>query len=246
MNHYEKFVNLKQFTDSVGPIYGTEDFAIYLYSIVKMTKPKTVLELGTGFGTTSLWVALALEENSVGKIYTIDDGSEWPKLESYKEKFKNLYRENYSDYIKNLFEQFELTNQIEFYNTKVEKKKIENIDILFCDFSHSPFSVVNLLVDYLPKMSENSFVFIDSASTYYSSYHTLESIVDIFNFGKIPKTFLDMVSPLDRDKFYHRVMTSKFELTHIVENKDRAQNSTAQIKITPVDIFPNPKINIRF
>jgi predicted O-methyltransferase YrrM len=85
MDLYEKFVKLKHFTDKVGPIYGTEDFAIYLYSITKMFKPNVVVELGTGFGTTTLWSALALQENQKGKIYTVDDGSEW--LELHKKIF---------------------------------------------------------------------------------------------------------------------------------------------------------------
>ena len=107
MNHYEKFAKLKSFVDNVGSIYGTEDFSIYLYSIIKMTKPKTVLELGTGLGTTTLLSALGLEENGEGKIHTIDNGMEWSRLSQAKDRFDLFYNEDYQTYITNLFDYFE-------------------------------------------------------------------------------------------------------------------------------------------
>ena len=89
---YDKFAELKQFTDSVGKIYGTEDFSLYLYSLVKMTRPSTVLELGTGLGTAALWMALALKENNNGILHTIDDGSEWERIKPALEGLKT-YRD---------------------------------------------------------------------------------------------------------------------------------------------------------
>ena len=101
MNHYERFLKLKQFTDSVGPIYGTEDFGVYFYSVIKMMKPKSILELGTGLGTTMLWAAQALDENNQGKIYTIDDGSEWNHLKKARDQIGEYFREDYLFYIEN-------------------------------------------------------------------------------------------------------------------------------------------------
>src|SRR6056300_582195 len=95
------FSELKQYTDSIGSIYGTEDFAIYLYSIVKMMKPQTVVELGTGLGSVALWTALALEENKSGVIHTIDDGSEWDRLKTSVGMTTGIYEEKYPEYIKN-------------------------------------------------------------------------------------------------------------------------------------------------
>lgn len=246
MTHYEKFAMLKSFTDKVGSIYGTEDFCVYLYSIIKMTKPKTVLELGTGFGTTTLWSALALQENDLGKIHTFDDGREWSSLSQAKERFDFLYNEDYQTYIKNLFNCFELSDRIVFSPEEIKKVLLTNIDILFCDFSHGPYAVIKFLADYLANMSDNSYIFIDSASTYYPSYQTLESVVNYFNQGKIPQTVLEEVSLTDLDKFKSKVLSSKFELSHLIENKSRNQNSTTQIKISPIDIMPQPRINIRF
>jgi predicted O-methyltransferase YrrM len=247
MNNYEKLIEIKKFSDKVGHYYGTEDFSIYLYSIIKMMKPKTVLELGTGLGISTLWAAIALEENKNGTIHTIDDGSDWSNFKVQKFFFENYYRDSYHEYISNLISTFQFNDVIHFHHEKInEASEFDNLDIIFSDYSHSPYSVINLIAKFLPKMKEDSYIFIDSASTYYSSFHTLEAIVDNFNRGKIPKTLFELISPDDLEKFYSKVMNSKFELTHIIENKNRNQNSTAQIKISPIDIMPSPRINIRF
>jgi hypothetical protein len=95
-------------------------------------------------------------------------------------------------------------------------------------------------------MSENSYIFIDSASTYFPSYSILESTVEMLNTGRIPQTLGELVSIVDRDIFEQKIRKSKFELTHIIENKNRRQNSTVQLKIQPLDIMPQPRIGIRF
>src|ERR1051325_6257975 len=60
-------------TDAVGTGFGTEDFCLFLYSLVRMQTPKTVVELGTGFGLTTFWMALAAKSNKGGHIWTVDD-----------------------------------------------------------------------------------------------------------------------------------------------------------------------------
>ena len=236
----DKFSELKKYTDSIGSIYGTEDFAIYLYSIVKMMKPQTVVELGTGLGSVALWTALALEENKSGVIHTIDDGSEWDRLKTSVGMSTGIYEEKYPEYIKNLVKRFNF-EQINFISKKIDRLDLGNIDILFSDFAHGPFDIVKILADYLPQMTDDSYIMFDSASTHYGSYHTLETIVDCFNNGKVPRVFKDLGVDLS-----DKVNNCKFQLNHIVENKDRNQNSTACIRITPVDIFPYPRVNVRF
>lgn len=245
---YARFERLKRFTDSIGSVYGTEDFSVYLYSLVKMTKPKSVLELGTGFGSTALWIALALEENQLGTLHTVDDGSEWESLKSAHHLLSGYYNESYPNYISNLIRQFKLQDRIQFHNERVTSFDYSaSYDIVFSDFSHSPFFVVKLLTDILSRMSENSFIFIDSASTYYPSYQTLESLIGYLNEGRMPKTMRDLIDTKEHhDSLYNKILSSKFELTHIIENKQRNQNSTAQIKIVPCDIMPQPRVNIRF
>lgn len=233
---YNKFVKAKQFTDQYGEIYGTEDFAIYLYSVIKMLKPQTVVELGTGLGTTMLWAGLALEENQQGKLITVDDGSEWPRINSVV----NL-NHNYSDHINSLIKQFGL-QCVDFRNEQIQTLDIEDaIDILFCDYAHSVYDVCRLLAEYLPLMNSYSKIYIDSASTHYNSYNALEQIIELFNQGCIPKTVKELAST-DLESI---IKNHRFDLEHIIENKNRNQNSTACITISPIDIFPYPRVNIR-
>src|SRR3546814_9559653 len=66
--------DLYRYTKDVGAGYGTEDFSFFLYALVKMHKPGRVLELGTGTGASSFWIARGLLENGSGSLLTIDDG----------------------------------------------------------------------------------------------------------------------------------------------------------------------------
>lgn len=242
-NTYETLADIKRYTDNVGSIYGTEDFSVYLYSVIKMMKPRTVVELGTGLGSSMLWSGLALKENGFGKIVTVDDGSEWYRLKTAKDLMKPHYRDDYPEFIQGLIRNYQLRDNVTFLNKKIDVLDIENIDILFSDFAHGVFDVTKLLVDYIPKMSDYSKIYIDSASTHYPSYMAIERIVDILNSGKIPRVFYDVS---DRhDGLLKKVQSSEFKLEHIVENKDRNQNSTCCITISPIDIFPYPRQNIR-
>jgi predicted O-methyltransferase YrrM len=247
MHNSNKFALLKEYTDRIGCIYGTEDFAVYLYSIVKMQKPINVIELGTGLGTTMLWLALALQENNQGKLYTVDDGSAWQDLQQAQKLMGSYYRENYDDYVDNLLQTFDLTN-VEFYNEHISELNIDNIDLIFSDFAHSVFDITKLLATYLPRMRTDSQtkIMFDSASTYFNSYQALNNIVELLNQNKIPKTLLELTTTESRNKLIELVNSSTFTLEHVIENKNRSQNSTACLTIAPADIFPYPRSNIRF
>ena len=249
---YEKFVELKRYTDGVGSIYGTEDFSVYLYSMIKMMKPKTVVELGTGLGSAMLWAGLALQENDYGTIHTIDDGSEWHRLKTAKDAMGNYYKEEYDDFILGLIEDFQLKDSIKFLNQKIDVLDLNNIDILFSDFAHGVFDVTKLLVDYIPKMNDHSKIYIDSASTHYPSYMAINRIIDVLNNGKMPKIFYDALEnskglqkEYDIEKLKYKIENTEFKVDHMVENKERNQNSTCCITLTPIDIFPYPRKNIR-
>lgn len=240
---YDRLLLAKKYTDKIGSIYGTEDFCVYLYSTIKMLKPKTIVELGTGLGSTAIWTALALEENNSGIIHTIDDGSEWYRIKTAKDLIGSYYKEDYSDFINNLIMSFKLEKQINFINSKITDLELNNIDILFSDFAHSVFDVTKLLATYIPKMNCFSKIYIDSASTNYTTYHTLENIIGILNSGKIPKVF-EEISNSSYSTLLEKTQKSKFSIEHIIENKPRKQNSTCCITISPVDIFPYPRINL--
>ena len=59
----------------LSELYGTENFNYFIYSLIKMDKPKTVVELGSGLGTTTLMMAQAIKENKIGILHTIAFGS---------------------------------------------------------------------------------------------------------------------------------------------------------------------------
>jgi hypothetical protein len=61
-----------------GSYYGSEDQSIFFYSLCKMQRPETVLELGTGLGHTAFWMAQAIKENGTGHVWTVDNGARWP------------------------------------------------------------------------------------------------------------------------------------------------------------------------
>lgn len=241
MNVYEKLFFIKQYTDSVGEIYGTEDFSVYLYSLIKMSKPKRVVELGTGLGSVMLWSALALEENREGRIYTVDNGSEWNHLKQAKPRMGPLFREQYVEYVNNLIDNFEFNGYISFINRNISINELpDNIDILFSDFAHGPKDVMQMLIEALPKLSDTSILMFDSASTYYSSYLMLNELVKMLNSGYLPASLSS--SP----ELLNKICRCSFEIRHIVEAKARAQNSTACIHIQPKDIFPHPLSHMRF
>jgi hypothetical protein len=56
------------------------DLSIFFYTYCKMFRPKAVLELGTGLGHSSLWIAQALTENDSGHVWTVDSGVRWPEM----------------------------------------------------------------------------------------------------------------------------------------------------------------------
>lgn len=252
INPYERFAELKRYTDRIGSIYGTEDFSVYLYSVIKMMKPKTVVELGTGLGSTMLWAGLALDENGDGKVYTVDDGSEWHRLKTASDQIGDHYEEEYADFVNGLIRRYRLQDRVEFLNKTIDVVGVNDIDIVFSDFAHGVFDVTKLLVDYIPKMNDHAKIYIDSASTHYPSYMALNRIVDILNSGKMPRVFRDAMgserhleSRYNLEKLKRKIEDSEFRIDHIIENKDRNQNSTCCITMSPIDVFPYPRKNIR-
>jgi hypothetical protein len=234
---------IKEYTDSIGQVYGTEDFSIFLYSLIKMRQSNTVVELGTGLGSVMLWSALALQENGSGVFYTVDDGSEWPRLRQLQDRLGTHYREDYATFINDLLKHFNFSSDVRFINSRISTSNLpDNIDILFSDFSHGPVDILTLFVDYFLKMSDNSIMMFDSASTYYSSYLLLETFVSMLNEGKMPRAFY---SHSRASEISAKIARCSFSLQHMIENKSRDQNSTACLYIRPTDIFP-PTNAVRF
>src|ERR1041384_3160568 len=73
MNALDERARLLLLTDAVGTSFGTEDFSLFLYSMVRMHAPETVVDLGTGLGLSAFWMALAAKRNQIGHVWTVDD-----------------------------------------------------------------------------------------------------------------------------------------------------------------------------
>ena len=240
----------KDKTKTLAEIYGKEKFCYFIYSLIKMQQPEVILELGTGFGSSALFIAQALKENKKGKLLTVDNGEDWDKMKLNLKKKYNSHK----DFFNSCLNKFKLKDFVHFEQFDLNKTFVINpnktIDILFCDATDSSASgCIKILKSYLPLMSSNSSIFIDRASTINHSYLMLENIINNFNNNKIPQALLASLTQEEIQKIQKIVVDSKFTLVHLVENMDKKvnklQNSTAWIKIEPVDVlFSNKVYNI--
>ena len=241
----QAFANLKELTDRIGMVYGTEDWCMFMYSLVKMQTPLNVLELGTGLGATALWVAQAMKEVVAGKIFTIDNGQDWSEiLAKSPELFTPLQRTlDFRAYMADLVAQFSLQAHLEHLQvTMPPYPEFEpGLDMLFSDFRHGPNDILAILGHFLPRMNESSSIFIDSASTSFPSYALLELLVAQLNAGKLPGMLLKATPAAMHESLWRQVRGSRYTLMHMVERKARLQNSTAWLKIEPVDLRPYPQ-----
>lgn len=239
--------DLKIFSDRVGHIYGTEDWSIFLYSVIKMHKPETVIELGCGSAASTMWMAQAVKENEVGHVWTVDNGQDWPTiLKNNEQLFLEDERvDTFEKYIHHLTKKFELTDHLTYIESNMPPYPDPGkpIDMLFSDFQHGPQDLGRMLAFYLPRVSDTCSIFFDSASTLFPSYLFLEALIDKLNQGRVPRMVMQTVEPDRREKLQHFVSQSEFQLIHMTEAKNRAQNSTAWIKIQPCDLRPYPKTN---
>jgi hypothetical protein len=243
----------------LGPMYGSEDLCVLLYSLVKREKPKVVVEFGTGLGVSTAWIAAAMAENGVGTIYTVDNGSNFDRS---REKYalasldgpleslagcttlsdfltESLARCGGSKHVKVIGRDIDLSDRgwlDEEMGLPVDEC---NIDMVFSDFDHSVPAIVSLLAMFLPRLNANASIFIDSASTKMMSYYMLESLMTMLEANKVPLELINAAgSESDRRKIRDVITGSIFKLIHLVERHDRPQNSTAWLKINAPSLLP--------
>lgn len=237
-------LSLKDFTDRVAQIHGTEDWCVWLYALVKMQRPKTVLELGSGTFATSLWIGQGLKENGAGQIWTVDDGRHWPELFARHESTfaPDERHAEYRRYAAWVIARFNLTDQVLWSEQSMPPfpRTDQPLELLFADFQHSPDKILDLMAFYLPLLAEAGSLFFDSVSTHFASYALLELIVPLLNTGKIPGMLWERIEPESREGVSRWVRMRSFQLVHIVEAKHRRQNSTAWLRFWPADVRPWP------
>ncbi|CAE6698840.1 hypothetical protein CFBP6600_03740 [Xanthomonas arboricola pv. corylina] len=81
---------LLRIREEIGWLYGSEDLCVLLYSLVKREKPAVVVELGTGLGVSTAWMAAAMKETGKGTLQVIPPRSsrrqKWNFLVSFSEE----------------------------------------------------------------------------------------------------------------------------------------------------------------
>ncbi len=251
---------LQRLTDLIGPIFGTEDFSIFLYAFIRMQRPKNIVELGTGLGTSAFWMALAAKSNGVGRVTTVDDlsmFSEHPHLLAEINVFlqnEGLITHPYADgaeYFTEMSSRLGLEESLNFVSKSMQLRENGHfadypfcdapIDLLFSDFRHGVRDIVALLGAFLPSMSPSSSIFIDSAPSEWPSYLLLENLVGHLSAGRVPLALEECCEV----SLAEIVSRSKFQLVHLTETKERNQNATAWLKIEPIDVFPHPRTAMR-
>jgi len=189
-------------------------------------------------------VAQALKEIGAGKIWTIDNGQDWPEILSHSaDLFTPEQRAlDFAGYMADAIARFGLEKHLEFIGRAMPPYPAmgQKLDLLFSDFRHGPNDILAILGHFLPQMAASSSVFIDSASTSFPSYALLELLVPQLIAGKVPLMLLSATPTEQQEALREQVRGSRYTLMHMVERKARVQNSTAWLKIEPVDLRPYP------
>lgn len=244
-NDYTMNYDLLEYARRVGPMYGVEDFSLFLYSLARMHKPEVVLELGTGSAVCALLCAQALQENGRGKVWSVDDGRQWEALQSRAELgyINASIHNDYNAFLTSLKSRFGLDQTLEFVEQSYPPLPSlgKKIDLLFADFESHPAALMKILAHYLPQMSDAASIFIDGVPTYLPSFLLMEKVVGELNAGKVPAGLIREGSVDTITSIEHMVHTKRFILVNLTEVKDRTQNSTAWLKIEPIDDIPYPK-----
>ncbi|MHB1059243.1 MAG: class I SAM-dependent methyltransferase [Rhodanobacter sp.] len=238
----------------LGRIHGSDEICLLLYSMIKRDKPRVVVELGTGLGVTTAWIAAALRENQVGRIHTYDNGDHYRQegVQSFISRMegplaplaKLAGNAEFAEFIETLLMLGDVHTEVDFHEAWIERERVladikgQPIDFVFSDFNHSPEAIQHIIGGFLPLMSPTSSIFIDSAPTHLPSFHALNQLVGILQSGRIPQSIRQNLSPTELDAAMRLVTTSRFTLQHLVENSNRAQNSTAWLRIETVDMLP--------
>nr|WP_239537575.1 class I SAM-dependent methyltransferase [Dyella mobilis] len=232
--------------------------------MVRREQPQVVVELGTGLGATTAWVASALKEIGTGRIYTFDNGSHFQdasvkaflsQLGGELHEFARLSQTgSYEACMDWIFQRVDVADRVQLVKGDIgfDARAAEavaqgkKIDLLFSDFNHAPKTIIQLLAGYLPYVNTTSAIYIDSAPTHLPSYWMLENLVQMLNAKRIPAAWRHELGAEQLAALRDLVDQCRFQLVHLVEKTPRSQNSTAWIRIAPDDIFPAGATHLRF
>lgn len=253
--------NLRKLTSTLGLAYGSSEICHFLYSIIKMHRPESVVELGAGLGISTFWMALALQENETGHLWAVDDFVQhdeylvkfFPRIQSNLQDMgitldQKHSAEEYFNAAENLLNLKETWTLVQRSIDLKEPNHFDEypfgkktIDLLFTDFASTPEAILQQFVHFLPRMSECSSLFIDSVPTIWDSYFFLNNLIDKINSGHIPRILSELLSKEEMEIILDR----RYTLVHLTYNPDGHQSGTSWVKIEPHDIVPYPKMPFR-
>ena len=200
--------------------YETFDFAIYLYGLIRMIRPRLFIELGTGYGSTALLTAQAFEEIGSGRTVTIDDGSQWTE------------KTDYQSYVRGRIAEFELESTCDFIcGNDFEILKSQSApEILFNDIRTEPEYNVKLLVWLISKLESECYFFIDRGATVPPCVWMLEAVIPELNRNRVPPAILKYIE--DPDAFAQRVSELRFDLQYVRKAARSDQDSFVCIHLS--------------
>ncbi len=118
----------------------------FLYMIVRYLKPDTILELGTSFGSSGIYMASAIAQNGTGELVTVEVSK--LKHAKAKQNFRDAKVEQYVRQEKMAADQY-------------LKKLSQPVDFVFLDCDRSRYSFY--LEQLLPHLSREAFLVADNA-----------------------------------------------------------------------------------
>jgi hypothetical protein len=237
--------------------YGTETFRWFLYSIVQMEMPQTVVEIGSGRGVSTVAIALALEQNAKGMLWSVDDGSDWPDLREGCQSALGyvLATESYTSFRERLLAHFGLVDRVMLVSDRAEDGLYfappDPVDLVFVDAgSTASKGCLDIFRYYLPRMSPYSSIFIDGASTIWDAFLFVEEMVRALNDRHVPQCLTHGLTTAVANQLDTLVRTSTFTLVHLVDRNPAKvnvhQNGRCWIQIRPCDIIADGTVPTRF
>jgi hypothetical protein len=246
MNPADRFAALKEYTDRTGEYYGTSERCVFLYSLIKMHRPRSVYEVGTGLAGSALWMASALAELGEGKLYVTDGGFDWGE-KKWKLLRPHEIRPTHAEFFTALVERFGLSDFVEFRTARFPPfpEFSTEYDFVFTDYRHGFENILDILAHFLPRLSRTSSLFIDSAPSLSGSYLMLRELMRMFERGKVPELLMQRIPPEHLQRASLFVQSSELQFIPLVEAQRSSQNAMAWLRIQPADLMPRPLARYR-
>lgn len=163
-NYIEISDNLKAIIKQTG--YKTLNSLAFLYWLVKEIAPNYILELGTGYGCSAIFMALA---NEKVQIISVDNYKMGNPLDNITIPQKNISSCGIQDRI------YLIECDTRKYGLDINRKKYNNIEFVFMDASHNKDDLWREYNAFKDILSRNHIIVVDD----YNSQNTDDFIVEL-------------------------------------------------------------------